>query len=186
MALRVIAGELKGRRLRSVPGPGTRPTADRTREAVFSILGPAVRGAHVLDLFAGTGACGIEAMSRGAASAVFLEIGREALRVLEANLAACGLSDRCRVIRRNAAADLKCLKAAGPAFDLVFVDPPYGAGMIAPALSQLLGARCLAPQARVVVEHGAGELEGGAAPPYVLRDRRRYGKTLVSFFEVVI
>jgi 16S rRNA (guanine(966)-N(2))-methyltransferase RsmD len=186
MPLRVIAGELRGRKLRTVPGRGTRPTADRIREAVFSILGSAVPGSAVLDLFAGTGAYGIEALSRGAAGAVFVEIGREALQVLQANLAACGLSAQSRVIRCNAAAGLNCLTASGLTFDLVFIDPPYEAGLIAPALRHLLDAGCLSTQARIVVEHGAGEFAAGAAPPYALRDRRCYGKTLVSLLDVVL
>jgi len=186
MTLRVIAGELKGRKLRTIPGLKTRPTADRTREAVFSILGPAVRGAHVLDVFAGSGAFGIEAVSRGAASALFIEIGREALDALTGNIQTCGLTDRVSVIRWDAGRNLNCLGNREPKFDLVFLDPPYRRGLVGPALSHLLAAQCLENGARLVVEHGADDPFPEPAAFYQLRDRRRYGKTLVSFLNYVI
>jgi 16S rRNA (guanine966-N2)-methyltransferase len=186
MTLRVIAGELKGRRLRTLPGPKTRPTADRTREAVFNILGSAVCGAHVLDVFAGTGAFGIEAISRGAASALFIEIGREALGVLAGNIQACGLADRVSVIRWDASRNLNCLAHREPKFDLAFLDPPYHRGLVAPALSNLHAAGCLANRARLVVEHGADDPFPEPGAPYLLADRRRYGNTLVSFLNYVV
>jgi 16S rRNA (guanine(966)-N(2))-methyltransferase RsmD len=180
MGLRIIAGELRGRRLAAVPGLLTRPTADRTRESIFNILGRAVRDAQVLDLFAGTGAYGIEALSRGAAAAVFVEIGRQALSVLHSNLAACRLADRTRVIRWDAGKNLDCLRAGGEPFHLAFMDPPYRAGLVAPALQHLAHTRCMAAGAIIVVEHDERE-PVPAAPPYTLSDRRRYGKTVVSF-----
>lgn len=180
MGLRIIAGELRGRRLAAVPGLGTRPTAERTRESIFSILGDTVRGAQVLDLFAGTGAYGIEALSRGAAAAVFVDIGRPALNVLNANLAACRLDARARVIRWDAGRNLNCLRRLGALFQLVFLDPPYHAELVAPALRHLEGARCLAPGARIVVEHADDEPVVAAAA-FALRDQRRYGRTRISF-----
>lgn len=180
MTLRIIAGALRGRRLATVPGLRTRPTADRTRESIFNILGNTVQDAQVLDLFAGTGAYGIEALSRGAAAAVFVEIARQALQVLHCNVAACRLEERSRVVRWDAGRDLSGLGAGFGPFHLVFMDPPYHAGLVAPALQHLAGARCLAPNARIVVEHDDQEPVTAAAP-YVLDDRRRYGKTVVSF-----
>lgn len=184
--LRIIAGELKGRKLRTVAGLATRPTADRTREAIFNILGPGIRGAHVLDLFAGTGAFGIEALSRGAASALFIEMGREALAVLAGNIQACGLAERAAAVRWNAARNLDCLRNREPLSRLIFLDPPYRQGLAAPTLSHLHSACCLAEGARLVVEHGVDDPlpEPGAA--YLLQDQRRYGKTLVSFLSYVI
>lgn len=186
MMLRVIAGELKGRRLHTIPGLKTRPTADRTREAVFNILGSAVCGAHVLDVFAGTGAFGIEALSRGAASALFIEIGREALGVLAGNIQTCGLTDRVSVVRWDASRNLNCLGQHEPKFDLAFLDPPYHRSLVAPALSNLHAAHCLATGALLVVEHGADDPFPEPPAPYLLRDQRRYGKTLVSFLKYVV
>jgi 16S rRNA (guanine966-N2)-methyltransferase len=185
MPLRVIAGQLRGKLLATVPGRETRPTADRIRESIFNILGIAVRHAHVLDLFAGTGALGIEALSRGADFALFIENGREALGVLNRNIQACRLADRARVLKWDAAGNLNSLADGDRKFHLVFMDPPYCAGMIAPALRRLADSRCLADQARIVVEHAAGEAVG-EDPPFHLQDERRYGKTLVSFLTCVL
>lgn len=187
MPLRVIAGELRGRRLATVPGLKTRPTADRTRESIFNILGPTLRGLHVLDLFAGTGAFGIEALSRGAATACFVEIGRDALRVLSANLQALGLTERTSVLRADAARNLSGLTDRVPRFGLVFMDPPYGKDLVGPALVGLHAADCLAPGARLVVEHAADDdLPDLAAAACRLHDQRRYGKTLVSFLTYML
>jgi 16S rRNA (guanine966-N2)-methyltransferase len=187
LPLRIIAGELRGRRLATVPGLKTRPTADRTRESVFNILGPTLGGLHVLDLFAGTGACGLEALSRGAAAACLVEVGREALKVLAANVAALGLGQRAQVVRWDAARNLNCLRDREPKFDLVFMDPPYRQGLVTPALAHLRAAGCLAAGARLVVEHAAEdalpELEGRG---FRLTDQRRYGITLVSFLTNVV
>ncbi len=185
MPLRVIAGQLRGKLLATVPGLATRPTADRIRESIFNILGAAVRHAHVLDLFAGTGAFGIEALSRGADFALFIENGREALGVLNRNIQSCRLADQSRVLRRDAAGNLNDLADGDRKFDLVFMDPPYRAGLIAPTLRRLADSRCIADKARIVVEHAAEEAVG-EAPPFHLQDHRRYGKTLVSFLTCVL
>ena len=172
--MRVIAGRYGGRRLRAPPGEGTRPTSDRVREALFSILGVRVRDARVLDLFAGSGALGIEALSRGAGRATFVDIAPGALAALRANLAALGAD--AEVVRADA---LRWLRAASPGarqYDLVFLDPPYrrteglGAG-----LSDLLPA-VLARGALVVAESDRRsplELQIHAI------DERRYGDTLI-------
>jgi 16S rRNA (guanine966-N2)-methyltransferase len=186
MSLRVIAGELKGRRLRTVSGLRTRPTAERTREAIFNILGPTVRHAHVLDLFAGTGAYGIEALSRGAASALFIEVDREAHAVLVGNIQSCRMADQARVLRWNASRNLNCLRSHEPKFHLIFMDPPYGRGLVGPALSHLHHAQCLASGARLVIEHGHDHPLPEPAWPYRLHDHRRYGRTLVSFLTYVL
>jgi 16S rRNA (guanine966-N2)-methyltransferase len=187
LPLRIIAGELRGRRLATVPGLKTRPTADRTRESVFNILGPTLDGLHVLDLFAGTGAFGIEALSRGAAAACLVDVGREALKVLAANVAALGLAQRAQVVRWDAARSLNCLRDREPKFGLVFMDPPYRQGLVAPALAHLNAADCLATGARLVVEHAAEDaLPELGKSGCRLADQRRYGKTLVSFLTNVV
>jgi len=174
--MRVIAGELGGRRLRSPRGEGTRPTSERVREALFSMLGD-LGGLLVLDLFAGSGALGIEALSRGAASATFVERAPPALVALRANLAALGLAERSRVLDGDA---LSALRAPGN-YDLVFVDPPYAAASsLAGALARGLPG-VLAAGARVVSEsdrRAPMELE------LPLRRERRYGDTMIRIHEV--
>jgi 16S rRNA (guanine966-N2)-methyltransferase len=186
MSLRVIAGELKGRKLGTVSGLRTRPTADRTREAIFNILGSAVRHAVVLDLFAGTGAFGIEALSRGAGSALFIEIDRAACAVLAGNIQACRLGAQTRILRWDVSRNLTCLRNHRPRFQLIFMDPPYGKGLVAPALSHLHFAECVADGARLVIEHDAGDALPEAATAYRIEDQRRYGRTLVSFLSYVL
>ena len=132
--MRIIAGAFKGRRLAPVKGR-IRPTAAKVREAVFNILGPWVHGVRVLDLFAGTGALGIEALSRGAAAAVFVEDHPGALKVLRRNLEALGLTEMTTVWPLPVAAALKKLAGRGEGFGLAFLDPPYGGGEAVMALS---------------------------------------------------
>ena len=172
--MRVVAGRHRGRRLRAPAGEGTRPTADRVREALFSILG-SVDGQRVLDLYAGSGALGIEALSRGAASATFVESARPALAAIRANLDATG--DDAEV----AAADvIRWLSAAAEAereFDLVFCDPPYDAAVeIAQMLSELL-PRVAAPQALIVTESSKRNPLTLDLP---LADERTYGDTRIA------
>jgi len=186
MSLRVIAGELKGRKLHTASGLRTRPTAERTREAIFNILGSTVQQAHVLDLFAGTGAYGIEALSRGAASVLFIEVDRQACVVLTGNIQTCGMADKARVLRWDASRNLNCLRTHEPRFQLVFMDPPYGRGLVEPALSHLHQARCATDGARLVVEHDKDDPLPEPAMPYRLHDQRRYGRTLVSFLTYVL
>src|SRR5688572_16055024 len=147
--MRIVAGRHKGRRLRAPAGEGTRPTADRVREALFSILGP-VEGLRVLDLYAGSGALGLEALSRGAKSATFVESARPAVSAIRANLEATG--DTAEIAASDVVAWLRAAAGRERAFDLVFCDPPYDAAVeIAQILSELL-PRVAAPQALIVTE----------------------------------
>jgi 16S rRNA (guanine966-N2)-methyltransferase len=175
--MRVIAGELGGRRLASARGGATRPTAERVREALFSILGP-LEGALVLDLFAGSGALGIEALSRGAAHATFVERAPRALAALRANVAALELGERSRVLGGDALAALR----GDDKYDLVFLDPPYA---MAPALAEGLSRALpgvLRAGARVVSESGRrAPLELEALP--IFRERR-YGDTMIRIHEM--
>jgi 16S rRNA (guanine966-N2)-methyltransferase len=179
--MRIIAGELKGRRLAPVKGR-IRPTAAKGREAVFSILGTAVFGARVLDLFAGTGALGIEALSRGAAAAVFVEDHPESLKVLCRNLADLGLADRTTVWPLPVTTALKQLAGRGEPFGLAFLDPPYGGGDMVAALSTLASLHLLRPGARVVVEHSRRESLPEACGALTRLTVRRYGDTQVAFY----
>jgi 16S rRNA (guanine966-N2)-methyltransferase len=178
--MRVIAGRFGGRRLIAPRGSGTRPTADRVREALFSMLGP-LEGANVLDLFAGTGALGIEALSRGAAAAVFVERERSALCALRANLAAIGLQEaggpQVQVRSRDALVALAEAIARGERYDLVFLDPPYAqAQALGPRLAQAL-PRLLWPGGAVVVE---ADRRAPLAIDLPVRRQRRYGDTSIT------
>ncbi|WP_437733063.1 16S rRNA (guanine(966)-N(2))-methyltransferase RsmD [Sorangium sp. So ce1335] len=183
--MRVIAGRLGGRRLAAPRGEGTRPTADRVREALFSSLGD-VTGALVCDLYAGTGALGIEALSRGARRAVFVENGRPALATLRENLAALGLDEAARVVPLPVERALELLRDEvrdeGP-FDLALLDPPYAAlARAAAAAARLAGPLgLLAPAGRLVLEHArrdpSPEIAGLTCAAV-----RTYGDTAVSFY----
>lgn len=151
MALRIIAGRYGGRRLSFPEAGGVRPTGNRVRETLFNWLGDAVVGARVLDLFAGTGALGIEALSRGAASAVFVERSRRLADVLRQNLATLG-TDEARVVRRDAEG---YLRGAPEAFDLVFLDPPFNSAIIDAVCGQLDTGGWLVPGGWVYVEYDA-------------------------------
>ena len=170
--MRVVAGEYGGRRLKAPPGLDTRPTADRVREALFSILG-SVTGLRVADLYAGSGALGIEALSRGASTAVFVESDRGAADVIEHNLAALGA--RGGVVRRDVT---DWLRSAGQReFDLVFCDPPYdAAAQIAQQLTDLL-PRVAAPQALIVTESSK---RNPLVLDLPLADERTYGNTRIA------
>ena len=177
--MRIIAGEFRGRRLRTPKGQAIRPTGDRAREALFGILEhgtPPLRGARFLDLFCGTGAVGLEAHSRGADEVVLVESDRAALQLAEANIALLGSPPRVRLLARDAT-------RLGPAphpFDLVFLDPPYRSGLSGPALEGLLRHDWLEADSLVVVELAATddlELPDG----YTSERERRYGRAKFLF-----
>ncbi len=179
--MRIVAGKWGGRRLASPGGRAVRPTADRVREALFSILGERVAGARVLDLFAGTGALGLEALSRGAASAVFVESDPEAFAVLSRNVTTLGEEGTMRV-RSDWRRAVRRFSREGARFSLVFLDPPYGKG-IAAAAARAIGRGGLAePGAAVVVEESSKEPPGNYPPEWRVAAERRYGDTLVTVF----
>jgi len=186
MGIRVIGGDLKGRRLHTIRGQTIRPTADRIKESIFNILAGRVREAQVLDLFAGTGALGIEALSRGAASAVFIDNDQKATQVINANLKLGNLGNRSKCIKWDATKNLNCLATISPTFDLILMDPPYNRNHVNPALTVLHRSGSMQNGALVIVEHAMREpiLEGHI--PFVLTDQRRYRKSLVSFLTHMI
>ena len=180
--MRIVGGRLRGRTLSAPKSQTIRPTADRQRESLFNILvhafGDPVTGARVLDLFAGTGALGIEAVSRGAAFALFVDAGTEARALLRENVAALGLGGVARIFRRDAT-------KLGPAyplepFSLVFLDPPYGQGLAEKALVSARAGGWLTPDALIVVEEAA-EAEFAAPEGFSEVERRRYDETELVF-----
>jgi 16S rRNA (guanine(966)-N(2))-methyltransferase RsmD len=174
---RIIAGSARGRRLAAPRGTGTRPTSDKVRGAVFNVLGQFFEGGDVLDLYAGTGALALEALSRGCARAVCVESERHAAEVIAENARVCGFADRVEVRRGRVLEALPRLPRS--AFALAFVDPPYEEGPEG-ALATLDGL--LAPGARVVAEHDARRPPGERYGALALADRRAYGGTGISIY----
>jgi len=180
--MRVIAGTHKGRRLASPKLEGIRPTSDKVKEALFSILNPSLPGSSFVDLYAGTGAIGIEALSRGATRAVFVEPDPAARRVLRRNLADCGLTQSAELRGVTAEAFFRGLSLATARYDVVFADPPYHAG----GLEDLLGAvdRCSAVDRNtiVVIEHFSKVALPSTVGTLARRRQYRYGDTTLSLY----
>jgi len=179
--VRIVGGSARGRRLAPPPDLALRPTADKVREAIFDLLGPGAPGERVLDLFAGTGALGLEALSRGAARAVLVERDRRALALIAENARRCGFEGRIEVVRGEALRHLAAPPPAEP-YDLILMDPPYRQGLVAQALRLLARPGWLAPRARVVAETEAG-LALDPPAPFALDRTRRYGDTAVHLLD---
>ena len=178
--MRIVGGEFRGRPLATPRDHAIRPTSDRLRETIFNILahsyGDPVPGARVLDLFAGTGALGLEALSRGAVHVSFVDQGRTALALLRRNVAKMRAEELVRVLARDAT---RLGRNAEPPFDLVFLDPPYGRGLGEKAAASALAGGWVAPGALVAWEEGAACLP---PPGLTLLDQRRYGDTMIAIF----
>ena len=184
--MRIIGGTLRRKRLHPLRGLTIRPTSDYLRESIFNILAHRVKDAVVLDLYAGTGSLGIEALSRGAASAVFVDNHIQSVRSLAKNISACGLEDRSTVVRQDIFRGLGLLRALDRAFDLVFMDPPYNKGCVERTMHVLDGSGCLAQEAWLVIEHSVQEVLREKVGPFEKIDRRQKGKTVVSFYRSVL
>ena len=183
--MRVIAGTAGGRKLEAPKGMHTRPTPDRVREALFSILYDRATDARVLDLFAGTGALGIEALSRGAARAVFVEQDLPTASLVRKNVQAVGFGDRAKLLALPAARAIAELARGGDTFDLVFLDPPYDDGLLGPTMALLAASPIIATDAMVVCEHRSSDAPPEAPPTFALEDTRRYGEVSMSFYVCV-
>ncbi len=177
--MRVVGGKARGMRLLSVPGEGTRPITDRVKTALFGVLGERVQGARVLDLFAGTGSVGIEALSRGAARVVFVDRSPKALRVLRENLRRTRLEEGAEVVLDDA---FRYLSRTEEPFDLIYVAPPQYRGLWKEALLALEGSSALAPGSEVIVQIHPKEFEDLNLARLRLVDQRKYGSTLLCFY----
>jgi 16S rRNA (guanine(966)-N(2))-methyltransferase RsmD len=180
--MRVIAGTLKGRRLVTPRGAATRPTADQVRTALMDILTPSLPGARVLDLFAGSGAVGLEALSREAGHATFIERDARAVAALVANVRALGVESRAQVVRGDVERELGRLAAEGRRFEIIFLDPPYTTDLASRALDALGSGELVAPDGLVIAQHFTKRppaREYGALRAF--RDRR-FGETTLTFF----
>lgn len=184
MSLRVISGSAKGRKLKLVPGSATRPVMDRVKEALFNILSSSVIDSRWLDLFAGTGSVGIEALSRGAAHCLFLDTERAAIRTIHENLAHTRLADRAEVSRADAFTYLANDPRPGAAFDVIYIAPPQYKGMWSRAL-RAIDARpdWLLPDGLAIAQINPKEYEELPLNVLELFDQRKYGNTLLCFYE---
>ncbi|SEN15662.1 16S rRNA (guanine(966)-N(2))-methyltransferase RsmD [Lihuaxuella thermophila] len=181
--MRIIAGTARGTRLKMVPGKHVRPTADRVKESLFQVIGPFFDGGWVLDLFAGTGSLGLEALSRGAERAVFIDQSRISLDTVLANAEATGMKDRVEIYRRDARAACRALIRRGVRFRLIFLDPPYHENLMLPVLTIIGSSMLLAENGTVAAEYPSR----ASLPIQIgqLRETRRltYGDTTISLYQ---
>ena len=184
--VRIIAGSAKGRRLAAGRGLAVRPTADKVKGALFNILASRfdLESTHLLDLFAGSGALGIEALSRGAASVTFVEQSAASARVLRENIHRCGFDDRARVLQIPVQRALTQLQRTGARFEGIFADPPYGQGLVERTLHDLGAHDVMRPGSWLVIEHHVDEAPPATCGSLRLTQARRYGKTGLALFVV--
>lgn len=175
--MRIISGERRGKKLMTLEGMAVRPTADRVKEALFNILQFSIDGRNFLDLFAGSGQIGLEALSRGARAAVFVDSSKASLAVVKKNIAATGMEDRARVHEADFAA---FLRRTTEKFDVAFLDPPYSAGLLTQALP--LTAACMDPGGVIVCEHPVELSMPERAGSFLKRKTYRYGKIALSLY----
>jgi len=185
--MRIISGRLGGRTLKAPPGRNTRPTSDRVREAVFNILGDPPQQTAVLDAFAGAGTLGLEALSRGAGRVCFIEQASPAVRCLHDNIHRLQVADHCRIYRHDSVTLVRHWQRATPPerFRWVFVDPPYRSSLASQLLQLLAHGTLLTEDAVVIVEHDRHICPDRHYDSLQCTDRRKYGDTLVSFFQLV-
>ena len=177
--MRVITGSARGRRLKELEGMETRPTTDRVKEGLFNVLQFDIEGRRVLDLFAGTGQLGVECLSRGAASAVFVDKRPDAVKLIRENLKLCDLTDRARVVAGDS---MEFLKSVREKFDLVLLDPPYQAELLEAAIAHIARHDLLTPPGMMAAEHPADKTLPALSAPYRMGRTYRYGKIAVTIY----
>lgn len=180
--MRVISGSARGRTLKAVPGMGTRPTTDKVKEAVFSMIGPYFEGGHVLDLFAGTGGLGIEALSRGMDRAVFIDLEYKSIEIIRANLKTTGLENQAEVYKNDAERALKALAKRGASFDLVFLDPPYRLKHGDKLMEMMDSMGLLNSGATIMLEYESDYTYPERLGSFIELRKAQYGETAVSIY----
>ncbi len=180
--MRITAGELKNRKIKSREGRETRPTLERIKEAIFSIIGDKVDGAVFLDLYSGTGNVAIEALSRGAERAVMIEQDKEALRIIIENVNSLNLDDRCRAYKNDALRGLEILGRKKENFDIIFLDPPYKENISSETIKKICESRVLKEEGIIISEHSVYEKLPDKIDDFVKYDERNYNKKIVSFY----
>ncbi len=179
--MRIIAGQYKGRRLEAVTTQGIRPTSDRVREAVFSIIAGRISGARVLDIFAGTGALGLEALSRGASHTTFIDVSPQACELIKKNVQRCAIHDKASIICHDMSRGILPEHIKGEPFSIIFMDPPYGTPLLETALSSGILNQVLARDGILIAEHSIKVSLPHPITGLDIHDQRKYGKTLISF-----
>ena len=177
--MRVITGSARGRRLKELEGMETRPTTDRVKEGMFSALQFDIEGRKVLDLFAGTGQLGIECLSRGAESAVFVDRRKDAVALIRENLKTTQLSHKAKVVGGDS---MEYLKGVREKFDLIFLDPPYGTGLLEKALETITTIDIVSENGIIVCENGSGVAWPTLSEPYRMHKEYRYGKIRTALY----
>ncbi len=183
--MRIISGKYRGRRLKGPTGTDLRPTSDRLKETLFDILGPVVQGAVVLDVFAGTGSIGLEALSRGAREVVFIESGREALRLMRENLRLCGITSGYRILQGDVFTQLRALSREDFAADIAYLDPPYHWGPYRDLIETLFRSGIPRAGSRVIVEHHRKTPLPRDGPGFKCARTVQQSDQWLSFFEVL-
>ena len=178
--MRIISGKAKNRRLASFKGAEIRPVLDQVKESIFNILFD-VTDLSVLDIFAGTGSIGLEAISRGAANVTFVENNKKALKIIKENTKRCGFEGECKMLPLHVDAAIKRL--AGEKFDLIFIDPPYLKDFVRRTIQKVYEARLLEKGCIIICEHHPKELIDNLPESLELYDQRKYGQTLISFIK---
>ena len=181
--MRIIAGQYKGRKLTRIKGMKIRPTSDRIRESLFSILSQKIDNALVLDLFAGTGALGLEALSRGAAKSFFIDKSKESIKIINKNIELLNIKDRTEVLLHDASHIGFPTAFFKNRFDLIFMDPPYNKDLIANILGNVDLLNIMGDDSIIIAEHSIHENDFGKISDFDLFDKRSYGETLISFFK---
>jgi 16S rRNA (guanine966-N2)-methyltransferase len=183
--MKVTGGRSRGKTLASLKGMDIRPTSSKVREAIFNILGHDMTGLRVLDLFAGTGILAIEALSRGAEGAIFIDKSEQSINIINKNLALCGYREFCRVFKRDLIKGSEFgFLSLKQIFDLVFIDPPYRKGIIPPVLTALSHCGILSGQALVVTESSKNDPLPERAENLLLTDTRTYGETKIDIYKI--
>lgn len=180
--MRVIAGQLKGRKLKAPSGLNTRPTTDRVKESIFSMIHPYLMDSMVLDLFSGTGSLGIEALSRGAKKAYFVDHNKQSISIIRENISNLGLLDQSVILFSDAIKALKELALKNEKFDIIFLDPPYAKGLIIPCIQEIENNLLLRSEGMIVVEHDPEDRLPEMIGKLHKRKDRRYGNTNISIY----
>lgn len=182
--MRIIAGIAKSRIIQSPKGLKIRPTSDRMKESIFNIIADKIINADILDLFAGTGNIGLEAISRGAASAVFIDNNKNAIQIIRDNIRLLGFQDKTEILKTDSISGLRKLGKSNRYFDIIFIDPPYLKKYEIPVLLEIAGLNLLKSEGSIILQHHRKSDLTKIIYPYHCIRQKRYGDTMISFFKI--